>query len=368
MDVPLLDSKRLREQLKAVASAPITRVKIDPLQGDASSRLYYRLFWGEPGLEHRCILMAMAHSEGAKLSEEAESGAASEIQEMPFINVQRHLSSCQIAVPRIFHYDKEMGWLFLEDLGDTTFAEKATEDLHHRTRLLDDYKKAIDVLIGIQFKATPLPKTENTSMAHQRCFDQALFEWEFEHFLEYGIEARNGSILPLGKKKALQNAFSGIARDLAALPKVFVHRDYHGRNLMVQATPEGFKLCVIDFQDALMGPAQYDLASLLRDSYIDLPETVVDALFFYYAEKWEARSGRLLDRPFFRKAFDLMSLQRNLKAAGRFVFIDRVKKKSHLLKYVVPTLVKVRRNLTKYPELRQLHALLADEVEELRVQ
>ena len=360
----VLNLELLKRILTDVFHSPIDSIKLDPLPGDASDRRYYRISWHEKTSERTCILMAMADSEGARTSEEAGSDSFSGTRELPFINIQRHLRACKVSVPQIFAYDEEKGWLFLEDLGDLSFSERTKGHLKDHAILLDYYRRGIDALITIQAEATPV--LNQPSIAHYRCFDQDLFAWEFDHFIKYGIEARNGTVLPDNKKKALQNSFSGLALQLSALPKVFVHRDYHGRNLMVQSKPTGFKIRIIDFQDALMGPAQYDLASLLRDAYIDLPEAVVDELFSYYIEKWEECSGALIDKSVFRESFDLISLQRNLKAAGRFVYIDQVKQKNHLLKYVAPSLVKARRNLTKYPQLKQLHALLATEVEELR--
>jgi len=364
MGVSSLDLEQLLRTLKAAFDPSIGRLKVDPLPGDASSRAYYRLFWEAKGSERRCILMVMDDPEGARGSEEVQGGPADNIQELPFVNIQRHLLSCKIAVPKIFHHEEAPGWLFLEDLGDQSFAEEVRKSLHNGAALLDCYKGAIDVLLAIQKEATPEPF--RSTIAHQRRFDAALFSWEFEHFVAYGIEARNGRALPHEKKKALKGIFSDIAGRLAALPKVFVHRDYHARNLMVQDGPNGRRIRVIDFQDALMGPMHYDLASLLRDAYIDLPEDIVDALLAYYIERWTLCSGEVINRSVFRESFDLISLQRNLKAAGRFVYINQVKGKPHLLKYVASALVKAGKNLRKYSQLHRLHALLADEVEELR--
>jgi aminoglycoside/choline kinase family phosphotransferase len=136
---------------------------------------------------------------------------------------------------------------------------------------------------------------------------------------------------------------------------------------MVQQTGDAaFTIRVIDFQDALMGPCQYDLASLIRDSYIDLPEEVVDSLIQYYVTQWEKQTGETIQNDLFREFFDLISIQRNLKAAGRFVFIDQVKKNPKFLPYVPPTLAKVKRNLEKHRRLKPLQDLLAQYVKELQ--
>ncbi|HEX2055635.1 MAG TPA: phosphotransferase, partial [Nitrospiraceae bacterium] len=186
--------------------------------------------------------------------------------------------------------------------------------------------------------------------------------WEFEHFLEYGIGARLDKPMDPGDSSAVQAEFYKIAELLAGQPQVFVHRDYHSRNLMV----DGHRLGVIDFQDALMGPATYDLASLLRDAYIALDEAMIDRLIDHFLDGLAAQGQPCRDRAEFRRLFDLTSLQRNLKAAGRFVYIDRVKRNPKFLADIPRVLGYVKRNLIKYPELAILRKHLTPYVAELQ--
>lgn len=361
----MVDSKHLRKILNGTLGLSTEKIEMTRLAGDASNRTYHRVSWKENGSARSLILMVLAAPEGFKASEEAVSGAPVQIAELPFINIQRHLRACKVAVPEILFYEAARGWILLEDLGDITLAqeiqEKATGD---NAALKEYYQKAIDILLTIQMEATSAPS--DGCIAHHRAFDQALFLWEFDHFIEYGIEARNGMPIPPKQREAIRAHFSDIALRLASLPQVFTHRDYHSRNLMIQTDPAGVAIRVIDFQDALMGPPQYDLAALLRDSYIDLPEPVIDDLIGYYLERKEALTGERVQPEMFREYFDLISIQRNLKAAGRFVYIDRVKKNPRFLQYVPPTLRKVKRNLEKHRRLAPLHALLAEYVEELQ--
>ena len=125
------------------------------------------------------------------------------------------------------------------------------------------------------------------------------------------------------------------------------------------------RLRVIDFQDALMGPASYDLASLLRDSYLALEEELVDELVIRYLEG-RAKAGAPLDRLTFMRIFDLTSIQRNLKAAGRFVYILLEKNNDRYIQHVPRTLGYVKRNLEKYRSLHPLRAALARHVPELQ--
>lgn len=361
----MVDSEHLRKILNGTLGLSAEKIEITRLAGDASNRSYHRVSWKENGSDRSLILMVMAAPEGFKASEEAVSGAPAQITELPFINIQRHLRASKVAVPEILFYDTAHGWMLLEDLGDVTLAQELQEKGAGDEAVLKKYyQKAIDTLLTIQMEATIAPS--DGCIAHHRAFDQALFVWEFDHFIEYGIEARNVKPIPQKQRDAIRAHFSDIALRLASLPQVFTHRDYHGRNLMIQTDPAGFAVRVIDFQDALMGPPQYDLASLLRDSYIDLPERVIDHLIGYYLEQKEARSEERVPPEMFREYFDLVSIQRNLKAAGRFVYIDQVKKNPRFLQYVPPTLRKVKRNLEKHRRLAPLHALLAEYVEELQ--
>jgi aminoglycoside/choline kinase family phosphotransferase len=129
---------------------------------------------------------------------------------------------------------------------------------------------------------------------------------------------------------------------------------------------DGARLGVIDFQDALLGPATYDLASLLRDAYIELDEALIDRLINRYLDQMAAHRQVWTNREAFRRLFDFTSIQRNLKAAGRFVYIDRVKGNPKFLADIPRTLGYVRRNLQKYPELETLRKHLARYVPELQ--
>jgi hypothetical protein len=146
--------------------------------------------------------------------------------------------------------------------------------------------------------------------------------------------------------------------ELASEPRVLCHRDYHSRNLMWK---DG-QLFIIDFQDARMGPDTYDLVSLLRDSYVDLPESVVDDLMAYFL----ALTGEAGKESEFRRRFDVMALQRNLKALGTFGYQTTTRHNPVYIQYIPRTLRYVRNNLQRYERFARLRDLLAAHVEELR--
>ena len=297
--------------------------------------------------------MQLADPEEFKASEEAVSGQEYEIAELPFLNVSHHLQAVGVAVPRLYCFDEAAGLLFLEDFGDVTLAQACEGSSTSTIERL--YRQAIDVLVQIHVQAS-VP-SNRPCLAFSRSFDTSLYMWEFEHFLEYGVVARYGKPMCSEDLLPVQEEFNKIATWLVEQTMVFTHRDYHSRNLMV----DGERLGVIDFQDALMGPATYDLASLLRDSYIALDESLIDALIAYYLEKMcqtlpssQCAAMYLNDPKTFRRLFDFASIQRNLKAAGRFVYIDRVKGNQNFLASIPRTLQNVHANLMKYPQLHRL--------------
>jgi len=304
------------------------------------------------------IVMQLAEPEGFKQSEEAVSGSIHQISELPFVNIMSHLANASVPVPALHYYDQSAGLLYLEDFGDVTLAEAVSQA--DAPSLESRYKQAINVLVQMQINATT--PADPGCVAFHRSFDVPLLMWEFDHFLEYGIVARNGTPLSDGDATAIRREFEKIADLLAGQPRVFTHRDYHSRNLMV----DGLRLGVIDFQDALMGPATYDLASLVRDAYIQLDEALVDDLLGYYLDQMAERRFVWTDRAAFRRLFDLTSIQRNLKAAGRFVYIDRVKNNPKFLADIPRVLRYVKRNLEKYPELDTLRKHLSPHVPELQ--
>jgi aminoglycoside/choline kinase family phosphotransferase len=330
---------------------------LTPLAGDASNRRYFRIELAGP-TARPVILMQLAEPEAFKQSEEAVSGTAYQVTELPFLNIRSHLSNAGVSVPSLYHYDQAAGLLYLEDFGDLTLSEACREasaaDMDAR------YTQAVDALAQMQAKASS--PVDSNFLAFHRSFDVPLLMWEFDHFLEYGIEARQGTPMKDEDRREIRGAFEKIAEVLAGQPRVFVHRDYHSRNLMV----DGVRLGIIDFQDALMGPATYDLASLLRDAYIELDEALIDYLINRFLDQLARHRQVSTNREAFRRLFDFTSIQRNLKAAGRFVYIDRVKGNPKFLADIPRTLGYVRGNLSKYPELVALRTQLARYVPELQ--
>jgi aminoglycoside/choline kinase family phosphotransferase len=225
--------------------------------------------------------------------------------------------------------------------------------------MMASYKKAIDNLVEMQFLGDRV--REPGCLAFHRAFDSGLYMWEFDHFVEYLIEARNNFTVPGNDRAAMTRHFRQISDELDSIKKGFTHRDYQSRNLMVK----NGNLYVIDFQDALMGPPQYDLVALLKDSYVNIPEYYTEEFVEYYLKRREENGSRL-DHDAFWRGFKLQTIQRKLKDAGRFVFIDRVKNNPSFLPHIPQSLEYVWRYLSTTPELSELRELLKRYVPEFQ--
>jgi N-acetylmuramate 1-kinase len=183
-----------------------------------------------------------------------------------------------------------------------------------------------------------------------------LYGWEFEHFIEYGIERRLGHALPPGDAAVLRRHFAAIAQRLDTAPRYLNHRDFHSWNLYVH---DG-AIRVIDFQDALLAAAPYDLATLLGDR--DTPHIVrpdLEAMLLdYYRRRWLALSGTQLERHEFEAVYFLCALQKALKVVGRFYFLDIEKRKPGYLRYIPSTVRQIERILPRFPEHTEMASVL----------
>jgi aminoglycoside/choline kinase family phosphotransferase len=337
----------LRDQVEKATGRSAQGAKVKKLKGDASNRSYYRV--GEPPASF--VLMVMP--QGPVKSEEATKGEPP--QELPFVNVHRYLAKLGVRVPRIERYDEPAGMMVLEDLTDLTF-EQALEGGKHREAL---YGKAIDLLAKLRAAAERQP--DPACLAFTRAFDEDLYDWELHHFREWGLEAWSGKKPAPSERAELDRLFRGISSRLASEPRGFTHRDYQSRNLMVK---DG-ELVVIDFQDALQGPRQYDLVALLRDSYVELDRPFIERMLDRYLVSFAAAGGPRLDPGPFKELFDLLTVQRKLKDAGRFEFINRVKGNPSFLVSIPASLRYVKAALDRRPDLAPLREIIARYVPEL---
>jgi aminoglycoside/choline kinase family phosphotransferase len=314
----------------------------EPMAGGASTRRYFR------GRMPGGSVVGMFVPDGAKPDEIAKSGGAP--ARWPFLEVRDLLASRGVDVPLVHGEDTARGWVLLEDLGDDTLAAFLAA---HPTRKEELYVRAVGDLAQAQHA---LAKLGPASVVASRAFDEDLLLWEIHHFREWALEAR-GILLSPNDRAAFDGIAERLAARIAGSPRVFVHRDYQSRNLMVRREGndgEWRSLCWIDFQDALLGPRVYDLVALLNDSYQSFDRPFIEARLDEYVRA--ARLGTEA-RAEIGREFDRVTVQRKLKDAGRFVFIDRVKKNASFLKFVEPTIAKARASLARLADEQDMRAL-----------
>ncbi|MBI5526529.1 MAG: phosphotransferase [Deltaproteobacteria bacterium] len=325
---------------------------LDKLKGDASYRSYYRVHAGGAGKTF--VLMQWDPALTSKAEEIAKGAAPAEF---PFLNIQRYLGRGGVRVPGVVSSSVKDGLILLEDLGDVTLETTLAGKGLHERRVM--YEEAVRNLVAIQSLGER--DRDPACLAFQRVFDRDLYVWEFNHYVEYGIEARSGSKVPPADRALMDEWFERLSDELDAIPKGFTHRDYQSRNLMAC----GGAWCLIDFQDALLGPPQYDLVALLKDSYVDIGEDDARHLVSVFLAEREKAGLPIEDEAFWR-GFKVQTIQRKLKDAGRFIFIDRVKKNASFLPHVPSSFEYVRRYLSTMDDLKDLHEILGRYTPELR--
>ena len=268
-----------------------------------------------------------------------------ELEENPDFNrMQEFLKKINIPVPEIFHFDTERGLLFLMDCGDIHLADKMDEEPENTVLW---YQKAIEIIVAFHTSATKNMTPD--CPAHSLFFDEEKLMWEMDFTLQHYVGGLLMNDLDPDRKKGIRSTLLTLCRELSEQDRFFTHRDYHSRNIMIQND----KLIVIDFQDARMGPCQYDLVSLLKDSYIILEEPVRKELLEFYLDRME-QNGKKILRDSFYKIFDWMSVQRNLKAIGTFAYQSKILGNDRYLQYIDPTLNYVRQTLSDRRDLEFL--------------
>ncbi len=310
--------------------------RVVTLTGDASDRRYFRVL--------------LADGESVVLALHA---SAIDFATLPFANVAKLLSAIPLPVPRIVGHSDENGVLALEDLGDVTLqAHLGAATAAEHAAL---YREAVALIELLQRRGGEL--ASDRYLPYSVAFDVEKLTWELNFFVKHFVEGYRNVRLTPAERAALDEEWGVIAGELAAEPRVLCHRDYHSRNLMLHKG----RLHIIDFQDARLGPDTYDLVSLLRDSYVDLTDEQLDELVAYFLA---LRRGEGADD--FRRRFDLMALQRNLKALGTFGYQTTTRVNPVYIQYMPRTLRHARTNLGKYERFDRLRGLLASHVEELR--
>jgi aminoglycoside/choline kinase family phosphotransferase len=306
--------------------------RVEALSGDASTRCYFRV------------------REAGKTAVLALYPEPFVTAELPFFSLRGLFSRFGLPVPEIRDDDGPRGILLLEDLGDDTL-----QDVMQRggdpARF---YGVALEQIATLQREGARASETD--APCFSLAFDTEKLSFELHYFLKHFVEGLRGCELSESERGAVSEAFHALSQEIASWPRVVCHRDFHSRNLM----PRDGVLYWIDFQDARMGPATYDLASLLNDSYVDLPEGFV----LESAEAFRRRALPGEDRETFVRRFEIVSVQRTLKALGTFGYMVKVRGKTVYLPSIPRALASARRNLARRAELAALRRVLAPHIEE----
>ncbi|MBS1160823.1 MAG: aminoglycoside phosphotransferase [Proteobacteria bacterium] len=268
---------------------PDQKVEITPASADASFRRYFRLTW--PDGSTRILMDAPPEKEDCK----------------PFIHVAGLLAKADLAAPRILDKDLDNGFLVLTDLGRIGYLDALNADLSLADTLM---RPVLDVLVKWQLssKASTLPP-----------YDATLLRRELELFPEWFIGRHLGYTLSDDEKNMLDRAFKFLINSALAQPKVFTHRDFMPRNLMLVESAETLTPGIIDFQDAVYGPISYDVVSLFRDAFISWDEEQeIDWVIRYWEKARAAGLPVRADFGEFWRDYELMGLQRHLKVLGIF--------------------------------------------------
>jgi aminoglycoside/choline kinase family phosphotransferase len=331
-----LETYLLRSGLKQGSIAVV------PLTGDASDRKYFRV--------------VRRNAPAVVLAVNPEPF---EVAQLPFARVSALLEAMPVPVPAIIDHAGDLGVLQLQDLGDVTLQAYlgAVQPAQH----VELYRLAVSYVEVMQRRGADLASPAYPP--YGIAFDVEKLLWELEFFTKHFIEGYKGARIDPQARATLTQEWQALASELAAEPRVLCHRDYHSRNLMLSSG----ELYVIDFQDARMGPDTYDLASLLRDSYVDLTEETVETLIAHFValkrERAPAAHGDEWEADF-RRRFEVMALQRNLKALGTFGYQTAVRGNPVYIQYIPRTLRYAKDNMARAPRFERLQEVLGQLVDD----
>lgn len=322
----------LKESMQKGAVDTKEIVDLDRLTGDASTRRYYRAMLGS---ESYVICLDDPLAQG-----KVESN---------FVNVQRLLTLGGVRVPRIYDKDFSKGYLLEEDLGDETLLRRLAM-ISSPEEELSYYQRALGEIIKLHQMAV---SSDQGWIVTTYAFDFEKLMWEMNFTLDYFVTKLLNSSFPRQEAALVQIQLQKICKSLSNAKMVVTHRDYHSRNIMVKKD----ELIVIDFQDARMGIPQYDLTSLLEDSYYELSQANHDRLKTEYFENF-IKPNAYQGKEEFDYLYDLMTFQRVFKAIGSFSYIYAQRKDIRYLKYIGFGMEKIKNLLMKHSEFNDLRKTL----------
>jgi aminoglycoside/choline kinase family phosphotransferase len=296
-----------------------------PASADASFRRYFRATFGDGST--RVVMDAPPQHENCG----------------PFLHIGKLFEDAGTHVPHVYAQDLAQGFLLLSDLGNTTYLQALSQDNAKQL-----YAAATDALIKIQLASKP------AELPH---YDEALLRRELDLFPEWYIAKHLGVKLSDKQKAKLEEVFQRILANNLAQPCVYVHRDYHSRNLMATEPNPG----ILDFQDAVYGPITYDLASLFKDAYVKWEEAdIIDWLISYWEKARKAGLPVREDFGEFYRDYEMMGVQRHIKVLGIFARLYHRDGKDGYLKDMPLVMEYLHKACERYIDLKPLLNILLE--------
>jgi len=267
----------------------------------------------------------------------------------PFVQITAYLEHMGLNSPRVLQSDLERGFLLLTDLGSTLYLAELNNDPSSADTLYGD---AIDALLILQQQGSAFQKELPS-------YDAKLLRFELSLFHDWLCERHLGIKLSDTEEQSWKTCCDALIENALQQEKVFVHRDYHSRNLMVAAKNNPG---ILDFQDAVQGPLTYDLVSLLKDCYVKWPGEQVEQWALSYYERLPDKLRNNVDAKTFIRQFDLTGVQRHLKAAGIFARLLHRDGKTGFMQDVPRTLSYVVDIAPRYEALNFLADLISSRI------
>ena len=304
-----------------LASNSFDKDSISVLSADASFRQYYRATKSDT---------SYAVMDCPPEKENLES----------FLLITEKLKNAKLNVPEIFEVDREIGFLVMTDLGDNLYSKKLNDETVYCL-----YTDALEAIVKMQTKV---------DCSGLKDFDK-YYEEENNLFTDWFLKKHLKIELDVSYEKEITLQFNKINSIIKSIPKTFVHRDYHSRNLLITDTNNPG---IIDYQDAVIGPVTYDLVSLLKDCYVSWNDGLIEDMLESFFNRM--KSNTINNISDFRYWFEITGLQRHIKAIGIFSRLNYRDNKNSYLKDIPRTYTYIERVLNKYEELLGLNKIFTD--------
>jgi aminoglycoside/choline kinase family phosphotransferase len=304
-----------------LASNSFDKDSISVLSADASFRQYYRATKSDT---------SYAVMDCPPEKENLES----------FLLITEKLKNAKLNVPEIFEVDREKGFLIMTDLGDNLYSKKLNDETVYCL-----YTDALEAIVKMQTKV---------DCSELKDFDK-YYEEENNLFVDWFLKKHLKTELDAALEKEITLEFNKINSIIKSIPKTFVHRDYHSRNLLITDTNNPG---IIDYQDAVIGPVTYDLVSLLKDCYVSWNDGLIEDMLESFFNRM--KSNTINNISDFRYWFEITGLQRHIKAIGIFSRLNYRDNKNSYLKDIPRTYTYIERVLNKYEELLGLNKIFTD--------